>query len=120
MLVIVFSEHVDLELRIQHQHHLTLWANDPRLKPDLRAPRTSAQALDSAADVCNRVQRLGYRISQHVRLYGEEFEIVSEPFVINDGIAIRVRTRKNPTVRTLQLPSVILQTVLRGSFTRAS
>ena len=54
------------------------------------------------------------------QLYGEEFEIVSEPFLKNDGIAIHVRTRKSPTVRTLQLPSVVLQTVLRGWFTRAA
>jgi len=76
--------------------------------------------LDSAPDVCTRLEHLGYSASKYIRLYGEEYEIVSDPFLEADGVALRVRTRKDPNVRTLQLPSTILQTVRRGSFTRAA
>jgi hypothetical protein len=76
--------------------------------------------LDSAPDVCTRLKHLGYSASQHIKLYGEEYEIVSDPFFEAEGVALRVRTSKDPKVRTLQLPSTILQTVRRGSFARAA
>lgn len=76
--------------------------------------------LESAPDVCTKLKHLGYSASQHIKLYGEEYEIVSDPFLEAEGVALRVRTRKDPTVRTLQLPSTILRTVLRDSFTRAA
>jgi len=33
----------------------------------------------SIAEVCESVKRLGYGASQNIRLYGEEFEVVSDP-----------------------------------------
>ena len=63
----------------------------------------------SAPEVCNRIKHLGFAASHHVRLYGEEFEVVSDPFPAAGGIAVHVRTRKSPTVRVLQLPATILQ-----------
>lgn len=33
-----------------------------------------------AEEICNRLKRLGYGRSQHVRLYGEQFEVMSDPF----------------------------------------
>jgi hypothetical protein len=76
--------------------------------------------LDLAPDVCARLKHLGYSASYYIRLYGEEYEIVSDPFLQVDGVALRVKTRKDPSVRTIQLPSTILQTARRGSFTRAA
>jgi hypothetical protein len=69
--------------------------------------------LESPAvvDICARVKHLGYTISGRVRLYGEEFEVVSEPFPVDDGIAVEARTRKNPTVRKVRLPATVLQSV---------
>jgi uncharacterized protein (UPF0548 family) len=64
-------------------------------------------------DICNRVKHLGYTVSGKVRLYGEEFEVVSDPFPADDGIAVRVKSQKNPAVRVLQLPSTVLQGVRR-------
>ena len=34
----------------------------------------------SVADICASVKRLGYGVSQRIRLYGEEFEVISDPF----------------------------------------
>lgn len=65
------------------------------------------------ADICNRVKHLGYSVSGKVRLYGEEFEVVSDPFPADDGIAVQVKSQKNPTVRVLQLPATVLQGVRR-------
>ena len=71
------------------------------------------------AEVCAGVKRLGFGASQVVRLYGEEFEVVSDPFPEAGGIAVTVKTRKTNHVRVLQLPQTILQSV-RGSFPGAA
>ena len=64
----------------------------------------------SVLEICARVKHLGYTTSGRVRLYGEEFEVVSEPFPENNGIAVHVKSRRDPKVRVLQLPTTVLQT----------
>jgi hypothetical protein len=73
----------------------------------------------SSAEVCARVRHLGYAVSGRVRLYGEELEVVSDPFPDADGIAIRVTSKKNSTVRVVRLPATVLQCV-RGRAHRAA
>ena len=41
-------------------------------------------------------------------MYGEDFEIVSDPFDEGDGVAVRATSGGDPAVRTLQLPVAIL------------
>jgi hypothetical protein len=36
--------------------------------------------------LCAHVKRLGYGMSKHIRLYGEEFEVVSDPFPEANGV----------------------------------
>ncbi|MGA7686686.1 MAG: hypothetical protein WCC32_07445 [Terriglobales bacterium] len=67
----------------------------------------------SISEVCARVKHLGYTTSGRVRLYGEEFEVVSEPFAEDNGIAVQVKSRKNPDVRVLRLPSTVVQSAKR-------
>jgi hypothetical protein len=62
----------------------------------------------STADDCVRIRDLGYRSSHHIRMYGERFEIVSDPFLDGDGIAVHVTTTVKPTNRTLRLPTSLL------------
>jgi hypothetical protein len=65
----------------------------------------------SMLEVCARVRHLGYAASGRVRLYGEEFEVVSDPFPEADGIAVHVTTKKDSRIRVLQLPATVLQSV---------
>jgi hypothetical protein len=65
----------------------------------------------SLSEVCAHVKHLGYAASEHIRLYGEEYEVVSDPFPEADGIAVHVKTKSNSTVRVLQLPSTVVQSV---------
>jgi hypothetical protein len=55
---------------------------------------------------------MGFAASKRVKLYGEEFEIVSDPIVEDRGIAVQARTKKNPAVRMVRLPSTVLQGVV--------
>jgi hypothetical protein len=73
----------------------------------------------SVSEICARVRHLGYAVSGRIRLYGEEFEVVSDPFPEADGIAVQVTTKKDRKIRVLQLPRTILQSV-RGRALRAA
>lgn len=43
-----------------------------------------------------------------VRMYGERFDIVSDPFDEGDGVAVRATSANDPEGRTLRLPIAIL------------
>ena len=53
----------------------------------------------------------GYGSQQSIRLYGEEFEVISDPFPEAGGIAVSVKTKKGDGVRVIQLPATVLQSV---------
>jgi len=63
------------------------------------------------SDICARVKHLGYKTAGRVRLYGEEFEVVSDPFPEANGIAVRAKSRRSPEGRVLRLPATVLQSV---------
>jgi hypothetical protein len=68
---------------------------------------SSEKAL-SIAEICDQIKLRGYARSQVVRIYGEEFEILSDPFPNNEGVAVQVRSRRTAQVRALQLPATLI------------
>jgi hypothetical protein len=62
----------------------------------------------SALEDCVRIKDLGYSRSHRIRMYGQQFDIVSDPFQQGNGVAVRVTTAQDPTERTLRLPTSIL------------
>lgn len=73
----------------------------------------------SIAEICASVKRLGYGTHQRIRLYGEEFEVTSDPFPEAGGIAVNVKRLKDTGTRVLQLPATVLQSV-KGRLPRAA
>ena len=51
---------------------------------------------------------LGYIARKQVNLYGEHFEIVSDPFVDGNWVAVRVTSQNDPTIQTIRLPVRVL------------
>jgi hypothetical protein len=70
------------------------------------------QPPDSMAEARASVKRLGYAARERIGLYGEEFEVVSDPFPYAGGIAVNVRTTKDAQVRIVRLPATVLQSVM--------
>jgi len=60
-----------------------------------------------AAEICAQIKKFGYAASQKIRIYGEEFEVLSDPFPSDGGIAIQVRSRRTAEPRILQLPATV-------------
>jgi hypothetical protein len=69
----------------------------------------SSQKDSISAEVCATIKRNGYSQSQVVRIYGEEFEILSDPFPQDSGVAVQVRSRRTLQVRALRLPAMLVQ-----------
>ena len=72
---------------------------------------TTSRGTLPMAEVCAQIKQFGYGISQKIRIYGEEFEVLSDPFPGADGIAIQVRSRKTQQDRVLYLPTTVVQRV---------
>jgi hypothetical protein len=73
----------------------------------------------SVEEICARVKQLGYGPSNRIRLYGEEFEVVSDPFPTAAGIAVHVKSKNGPGTRLVELPATVLQNV-KGKLPRAA
>jgi hypothetical protein len=65
--------------------------------------------VESVEDACVRIKLLGYVASRRVRIYGEEFELLSDPFPEHGRMAIRARAKGRSDIRVLPLPAIIVQ-----------
>jgi len=55
-----------------------------------------------------KIRDLGFKASMHIKMYGERFEIVSDPFDEGDCVVVRATSGNDPEIRTLRLPIAIL------------
>ena len=67
------------------------------------------------SELCERLKALGYAESKHIRIYGDEFEVISNPFPQGNGIAVCVRSEREKQSRVLPLPLPVLQVATRKS-----
>jgi len=71
----------------------------------------TSKASLSTPEVCDRIRQFGYAVSQKIRIYGEEFDVLSDPFPSDGGIAIEVRSKRTSQTRVLQLPATVIHRV---------
>jgi hypothetical protein len=61
-------------------------------------------------ETCRKLISLGYARSNRVRLYGQEVELVSDPFPHREGgIAVEVAESKQTASRVVKLPLSVVQ-----------
>jgi len=61
--------------------------------------------------ICERLKKMGYSVGRHIQLYGEQWEVVSDPFLHDGLIAVRARSIRNASERVVHLPTTLLQRV---------
>lgn len=61
--------------------------------------------------ICARLRELGYAKKRHVRLYGEEFQLISDPIPEGDGFAVEGIARRSGKSRLIQIPLSIVHTL---------
>ena len=84
------------------------------LRPPKRGFVNSSLSSLPTSEVCAEIKKFGYTISQKIRIYGEEFEVLSDPFPNEGGVAIKVRSKSSSEARVLQLPATVIHCVTHG------
>ena len=60
--------------------------------------------------LCESIKRLGYARNNQVRLYGEVFDLVSDPVSVGDNfVFVDALERKSGHVRRVSIPQNIVQ-----------
>jgi hypothetical protein len=65
--------------------------------------------IEAVQSACARIRRLGYVAYRRVRIYGDEFELLSDPFPENNRVAIRAKGKGDSKARILRLPQTMAQ-----------
>jgi len=78
----------------------------PKAEPETSGDETQMRVR--SAENCAKIKNLGFIASGHIKMYGERFEIVSDPFSVGDGVAVQATSGAHPEVRTVRLPTAIL------------
>jgi hypothetical protein len=69
----------------------------------------------AAAEICEKLKHLGFSHSNHIKLYGEQFQLVSDPFPHESGIAVKAVQRDGKAPRTVKLPLPVLKMAMARS-----
>ena len=70
------------------------------------------QAVEKGA-VCTELRRLGFASGRCVKLYGEEFEFVSDPAADENGYCLKAISHKSCHARSVLIPLSVVRTVER-------
>jgi len=65
------------------------------------------------SEVGERLKALGYAHPNRIRMYGEEFDLTSNPIPEGNGFAIEAISRKSGLARRLRIPLSILQIITK-------
>lgn len=66
---------------------------------------------DGQVIICARLQELGFAREKHIKLYGEEFELVSNPVPDGDGFAVEGVARTLGNLRRMRIPLSLIHTL---------
>lgn len=66
--------------------------------------------------VCERLKKIGYAKSGQMRMYGQQFELVSDPIIITESlVVVDAIESKSGSVRRVCIPLPVLTMVQRAS-----
>ena len=62
--------------------------------------------------LCERLKRLGYEKDKQIRMYGEEFELISDPITIGEHLyVVDAIERKSKSLRRVRIPLPIIHMI---------
>ena len=62
-------------------------------------------------EVCERLKALGYEHRKRILMYGEEFDLASNPVPDENRFAIEAISRKSGTARMVRIPLSVLRMI---------
>ncbi len=66
---------------------------------------------DKQQAICDKLQKLGYAREKHIKLYGEDLHLVSNPVPEGDGFAVEGVTRASGDMRRVRIPLSLVHTL---------
>lgn len=63
--------------------------------------------------ICERLEKFGYSKERHIRLYGEEFHLISNPFPEENGFAVEGIAHSSGQLNQVHIPLSLVQTLKR-------
>jgi len=64
---------------------------------------------DKQLRLCERLKRMGFTREQQMRLYGEQFELVSDPLVVADQVVfVDAIEKRSGQFRRIRIPLTIV------------
>ncbi|HEX3741532.1 MAG TPA: hypothetical protein VHV29_17680 [Terriglobales bacterium] len=63
--------------------------------------------------VCGRLRKFGFAENSHIRLYGEELDLVSNPLPDGDGFAVEAVNRRTGNSQRVRIPLSLIS-ILKG------
>ena len=78
------------------------------MPPAPAGPLTIHASSGLPSENCAKIRDLGFTASKRIRMYGERFELVSDPFDEDGCTAVHAISGNDPRIRTLRLPVAIL------------
>jgi len=67
----------------------------------------------SNARLCEQLKAVGYADRNRIRIYGEEFDLLSNPISDEHGVSIEAKSRKSGAARRLRIPLSLVNMVRR-------
>ena len=69
---------------------------------------------------CDALKRLGFAPNEQVRLYGQVFEVLSDPVEIGGQVAfVDAREKRSGQIRRVHIPLTILQAARQAEVVRS-
>ncbi len=81
---------------------------------------TSGFDRSVSSDTCKKLISLGFARSNRVRLYGQEVQLVSDPFPHDNGFAVEVVGKTERVSRTMKLPLPVVHVAGNQSMKRTA
>jgi hypothetical protein len=69
--------------------------------------------ISREAELCERLKTLGYACRNRIRMYGEEFDLTSNPIQDENGFAVNAISLTSGNSRRLRIPLSILQMITK-------
>lgn len=73
--------------------------------------RVTGDRIDQERFICERLRKMGYAQERHIRLYGEEFDLVSNPVSDGEGFAVEGIARRSGVHRRIGVPMSLVVTI---------
>jgi hypothetical protein len=74
--------------------------------------------MDRQGWVCLRLRDLGYAKERHIRLYGNDLHLTSNPMADDGGYSVEGIERKSGAVRRMRIPLMVVRVVEQEAATQ--